>query len=101
MPLFSALSNSLWSSLGLGPHIPTTGFAMHVSKHGHVWTRTKVSGNNARTLFCVVHKDMSVHYPFHSSELVKLLKMVLEITKLIDNKSKKLFTGQVFEAFTT
>ena len=51
--------------------------------------------------FSVVRKGLSVHYPFHSSESAKLLKMVLEITKLIDNKSKRLFTGQVFEAFTT
>ena len=38
MPLFSALSNSLWSSRSRGPHISTIGFDMHVSKHGHVWT---------------------------------------------------------------
>ena len=86
MLLFSALSNSLWLSWSFDPQIPTTVFAMFVSKYGHVWTPTKVSGNNAQTLFCAVRKDVFVHYPFHSSESAKLLKMVLEVTKSIDNQ---------------
>ena len=72
-----------------------------MAMHGHVHCVKKVSRINALTLFRVERKYVSVHYPFHSSESAKLLKTVLNLTKLIDNKSKRLFTGQVFEAFTT
>ena len=72
-----------------------------MAMHRHVHWVKKVSGINAPTLFRVERKYVSVHYPFHSSESPNLTKNTLDLTKLINNKSKKLFTGQVFEAFTT